>query len=447
VGAALALLTVALSGCLSLKSNEASQTTPGKVTLKAVVCASNYNHKTPPPPPNWTDCQENNVVARDNRRSDATDSGDGRLLVGFRIPAGADGLASFSNPQGITFSKSESYTKELERAFPPPADQHWIGYISGVGAYAPTTDASKRRIEFQADFTLPKSAGGAPFTGQFRWREVVGFRSENTPAEPVSCPGPADNNICFDSPPPATVRTDTPTAVSDFGVLGGATTTAYAGTTAVVPFSLRYSDGARLGRKSFSLSAATDLPHTTAVTEPRTIAVPPNSSNDATTRVPVPANTPPGQYTVTLSAAIGAPAVTRSNTARIVVAPVPVQGSGSSPPAPNPARVRNIWALRSGRTTVRTLVVTDVPAGGTVTTTCRGRGCPPKSKASKGRRRVNLTPLFRRRKLRSGAVVEIRVGAPNYISKRFTFTMHKRSLPTPKLRCVPPGAKKTLPCG
>ncbi len=41
-GAALALVALAVSGCMSLKENKVVQTTPGKVTIRTVVCASNF---------------------------------------------------------------------------------------------------------------------------------------------------------------------------------------------------------------------------------------------------------------------------------------------------------------------------------------------------------------------------------------------------------------------
>src|SRR4051794_34663965 len=86
VGAALVPLAVALSGCMSLKSTGAAQTAPGKITLKVVVCASNYKHVGAP---NWTDCQPGNVgkiVAEDVNREDAMTGGFGQILVGFRVP-------------------------------------------------------------------------------------------------------------------------------------------------------------------------------------------------------------------------------------------------------------------------------------------------------------------------------------------------------------------------
>jgi hypothetical protein len=445
-GAALAILTVALSGCLSLKSNEASQTSPGKITLKAVVCASNYEHVGAP---NWTDCQPGKtgkeILFKDHNRTDATTKGFGQLLVGFRVPRGTVGPQTFASKDGTSFTLSASYTTELQRLFAPSADQQWLGYISTVKNYDPATETN-RVGEVNVEFRLPPPVGGAPLA-TFRWRQVVGFRQGGNADAPVVCGDDPIGKFCVDSPPHPDVSEDLKTDVSDFAVLPGTSTTAYAGTTAVVPFTVRYSDGAGLGAKSFSLGASTELPQTTAMTDPRTIDANPNSLTRVTARVPIPANTPQGQYAVSLSAAIGVPAITRSNTARIVVEPVPQPASGP-PPSRNGAFVDFVWTPTRSGTKARSLVVRNAPATGEVAVSCRGGGCTFRTKTFKKRPKVRLTPLFRKRKLRPRTVVEIRVTGPNYISKVFTFKVRKaRNAPTAKVRCVPPGTKRALPCG
>jgi hypothetical protein len=455
VGAALAVLTVALSGCLSLKTNEASQSAPGKITIKSVVCASKYDHVAKP---DWTDCQPgaNNVglLFKDQTRADATTKDFGQLLVGFRVPRGTVGPQTFASKDGTSFTLTPSYTTELQRLFPPSADQQWLGYISTVQDYDPAV-AAKRTGELSVDFTLPPPVGGTPLS-TFRWRQVVGFRQGGDADAAVVCGNDANGKLCVDSPPHADVAVDLKTDVSDFGVLPGTSTTAYAGTTAVVPFTVRYSDAAGLGAKSFVLSASTELPQAAATTDARTIDANPNSSTRVVALVPIPANARPDQYEVTLAAAIGAPAATRSNTAKLVVEPVPKLASGSSaPPARNGARVDFVWTPTRSGTTARSLVVRNAPAAGEVAVACRGGGCGFKTKTFKKRRTVKLTSLFRKRKLRPRTVVEIGVTAPNTISKEFTFKVRKfvlkasklRNAPAAKVRCVPPGTKKALPCG
>jgi hypothetical protein len=443
VGAALALLTMTLSGCLSLKSNEASQTTPGKITLKAVVCASKYNRAAP----DWLDCQPGaggkDILFRDNTRQDATTPGFGQLLAGFRVPRGSVGPPTFAT-KDTSFQLSPSYTTELQRLFPASADQQWIGYISQVKEYNPTT-AATRAGDLNVEFRLPPPVGGTPIA-TFRWREVVGFREGGNADAPVVCGDDPIGKYCVDSPPHSDLSNDLKTDVSDFGVAPGTGTTAYAGTTAVVPFTVRYSDGAGLGAKGYSLGASTEVPKTNATTDPATMNASPNSSTRATARVPIPADTPPGQYTVSLSAATGAPAVVRSNSARILVVPVPIRASGS-PPSTNRALVDYRWTPTATGTRVDSLGVRRVPAGAKVAVACRGGGCAFRSKTIKQRSRAKLTALFRHRKLKPRAVVEIGITAPNYIGKVFTFTMRsKKRAPAGKFECLPPGAKKALPC-
>lgn len=445
VGAALVLLTVALSGCLSLKSNSASQTTPGKITLKLVVCASNYKH-APAPAPNWTDCQPGNVgkiVAQDVNREDALTGGFGQILVGFRVPLGTVRPTAFSSKDGATdFTLSPSYTTELQRLFPAPGDQQWVGYISAVKEYKPAVAAS-RVGELNVDFGLPKSTDGAPLA-TFRWRPVVGFRQGGNADAAVACGNDAVGKYCVDSPPRAQMSDDITTDVSDFGLLPGASVTAYAGTTARVPFPLRYSDKAKLGRESFSLTATTDVPNGRALADPQTIDAAPDSANTANALVAVPAGTPAGRYTVTLSAATGTPPIKRENRGTIFVQALPP----GPPPSQISSDVENEWNAKRSGTRVKILKVTRVPTDGSVTVRCLrgGRSCAFRSKTIKGRRTVNLTKLFRRRNLRPRTVVEVNITAPQHIGKLLRYTVRKNRLPKKQKLCEPPGAPKPLPC-
>jgi hypothetical protein len=332
---ALALVAaVGLSGCLSIKSQGLTQTrAPGVVTLGGVVCGSDYNHDT------YTGCQASNVAELDNRANNGgycdvddgpTDPAPGcqagsvnglkvQLLVGFRVPVGSDGPDSFfTDARDLQLSRSASYTQQLQAKFPAPAGEHWVGYISTVRTFASGT-AAESPTGIHPEFTLPAQPGGAPFPGPYHWRWVVGFRniaSEPHAGDPVSC---GFATFCVDSPPEGQVSTDLPAEnASDFGVLPGSGATAAAGGTATVAFPVRYLDTAGLGARDFALTASTNLPGGGA-----TPAAPTLHSGGGTSTVnvslPVPAGTPLGAYTVTLSATTGSPAVTRSNTAVIQV--------------------------------------------------------------------------------------------------------------------------------
>ena len=97
-----------------------------------------------------------------------------------------------------------------------------------------------------------------------------------------------------------------------------------------------------------------------------------------------------------------------------------------------------------------TLDILNVPAKAKITVTCRGKGCKRKRFVKNVRRatkRVKLAKSMRRnRKLRPGAVVEVRVTAPNRIGKVFRFKIRSFKAPSRKTLCLPPGAKKPRAC-
>jgi len=437
-GAALALFALALSGCMSLKENKIVHTTPGKVTIRTVVCASNYAKAAGP-----QGCDKDSVFEPHNNPGDATDIKDGQLLVGFRVPLGVDGPESFQSKDGVaSFTKSPTYTSELRRLLPPAVDQQWIGYSSNFGHYAPS---GLRTLELEPDFTLPASGAGRPF----KWRTVVGFR-EGDPAAPnaaapVSCSDDlVTPNPCLESPPLNKAREDLTEPVSDFAVLGGGTT-AFAGTTAVVPFKLRYADAAKLGRKTFSLSARTLLPQTSARTSP-TLSMDPDTTTEVKVEVQLPASTAAGPHPVELRAGIGAPAVVRVAAGTIVVEPLPQRVSKRLLPAAGIVSFGFIGPRSGGGKKVARMTVANVPADGAVTVKCQGRGCAFRSKTVKRRRTVSLAKLFRGRTLRPRTVVRLRIAGPNRMGKEITFTIRAKQSTLVKTRCRPPGAKKALEC-
>jgi hypothetical protein len=99
-----------------------------------------------------------------------------------------------------------------------------------------------------------------------------------------------------------------------------------------------------------------------------------------------------------------------------------------------------------GRKILR-MLVTGIPADGSVTVRCRGgrgAGCAFTSKTIKRRRTVNLAGQFRGRTLRPQAVVMLVITGPNRIGKEFRIVIRK---PVLNPKCRPPGAKKALSCG
>jgi hypothetical protein len=174
-------------------------------------------------------------------------------------------------------------------------------------------------VNLRPEFTLPSQANGAPFAGPFAWRAIAGIRAladQNQAGAVVNCSDIL--TVCFDSPPTG-VATSLTTSVSDFGVLTGADTTAGHGETATLTFPVSYLDGAGKGTQNLTIAATTTLPGATATPSGNALQVTPNSTSNVSVTVPVPQATPLGTYTVTLSAAVGSPAVTRSNTAKLQV--------------------------------------------------------------------------------------------------------------------------------
>ena len=328
--AVLVALVIGLTGCLSIKSQGLSQPrVPGVVTIGGVVCGSDYNADTAN-----SNCAPGNIAEQDNRAHRGCDAdggpddsgcpgltGDGQLLVGFRVPIGSDGPQTFiTDEHDLHFDKSPTYTAQLQASFPAPPGEHWVGYLSDVRTFKSGT-AAANPTGIHPEFTLPGQADGGPFPGPFHWRWVVGFRkvAKSQAGDPVACSDLA--TFCVDSPPQEQVANDLPAeSVSDFGVFRGGAVTVGQGALATVAFPVRYLDGKALGAQNLSLTASTTVPGTSATPTIATLHAAPNSTPIVTVRVPVPVATPLGSYSVKLSAAEGAPAVIRSNTATLVVA-------------------------------------------------------------------------------------------------------------------------------
>ncbi len=114
----------------------------------------------------------------------------------------------------------------------------------------------------------------------------------------------------------------------------------------------------------------------------------------------------------------------------------------------NRARIANNWIAFTDYTLVDNLRLRDLPAGGKATVKCKGGGCPFK-KAKKLRvrnRRANATSLFKDDQLAPGAVIELKITAPDTMGKIVRYTMRSRKLPAKRELCDPPGRQKPGRC-
>src|SRR4051812_8998927 len=89
-------LAAVLSGCVSIKSQGATQRLPGFVSLRVEVCVSDRNAST-----STTCIPGTNTAESDNGQDgDAAGGGRGQLLAGFRIPTAAVAPGNFVTTDG-----------------------------------------------------------------------------------------------------------------------------------------------------------------------------------------------------------------------------------------------------------------------------------------------------------------------------------------------------------
>jgi hypothetical protein len=117
---------------------------------------------------------------------------------------------------------------------------------------------------------------------------------------------------------------------------------------------------------------------------------------------------------------------------------------GADAPGRITAGVPNRWVVIGRVTRVRRLAVRDAPPGASIRLSCRGRPCKLRRRTVKASRNgtASLTRAFKRRRLRAGTVVEVRITAPNAIGKVVRYKTVRGKLPRSRTLCLPPGAKR-----
>ena len=109
--------------------------------------------------------------------------------------------------------------------------------------------------------------------------------------------------------------------------------------------------------------------------------------------------------------------------------------------------VSTLWGVDGATILLRKMQVKNPPEGARVQLRCAGKGCPFKSvKASKvKRRRIDVYATLGRaqRRFRAKQTLELRITAPGHIGKVVVYQLKQGKFPEGKLRCLPPGAKKS----
>ena len=104
------------------------------------------------------------------------------------------------------------------------------------------------------------------------------------------------------------------------------------------------------------------------------------------------------------------------------------------------------WTAFRRHTIARRLAAINLPAGATVTVTCKAKKrkhCPKTTRVTTTfpRARLNLLKPFRKRKLPVGTKVIVAITAPGAIGKVVTFKVRRRAVPAVKIQCRPPGGR------
>lgn len=308
--AAVAVMAIALSGCVTISSQNSSQVNGiGPVQITTTAGGSGPG------------------------------GGQVQVLLAYRIPttATAPDTITTTNPSGgsaVTFSQSSSFTSQLQSKSPAPSGEKWVGYLS------PTVGLTGAQQNFTVSpqFELQRGDDGSPFGGPFNYRNIVGFREvdgSHPAGRPVLCATPitdesSDSTTCATDPNnTSTIATNLPQTTQDLGILDApGTESVNQGKVARVKFQVDYA-GDGNPAPDFDLSAATSIPGATALAS-TPVLTPEEGTTQLRVIVRVPVNTPPGHYNVTLVASLPT-GETRTSTHDVLVTPTTVRCDAEAP--------------------------------------------------------------------------------------------------------------------
>lgn len=114
------------------------------------------------------------------------------------------------------------------------------------------------------------------------------------------------------------------------------------------------------------------------------------------------------------------------------------------------AIVSSSWSVLGSVTHLRTLAVHNAPKGAKVVLTCKGRGCPIHRARHRAVRRnlqrVAMHGGFRRARLRPGTRLTLKITAGGFIGRTYTYKVLSSELPSTRILCRAPRAKKGRTC-
>jgi hypothetical protein len=312
-------LAVALSGCISIQSDDAGQVNViGDVEVVTTTQECDWNG------PNGASCPPTNYHSTTPTGPSMVDA----FLLAYRIKDGVGApdvvFAAEGDSMALRFNKS--YSDSLNAVAPAPAGEHWVGYRSNMFPNLP-----KQTSTFKPHFTLPQSDGKA-FQGPFVYRTVVGFIQDTSPngggKAPVECgtpptsegpkAGDGSQSVCINSPVGTEYTTDKQVATRDLALTSAGNGTGLQNASATLPFSAQFA-GAADPSASFQISASTDAPGVHLAPSATTLTPDSDSTTPIAVKADVPPTTPLGTYDVKLVASLPN-GVTRSATAKLTVA-------------------------------------------------------------------------------------------------------------------------------
>ena len=110
--------------------------------------------------------------------------------------------------------------------------------------------------------------------------------------------------------------------------------------------------------------------------------------------------------------------------------------------------VRPLWTVFGTYAILTKLQLTGITPGAKVEVRCKGKGCPFKKKSFPVKNgKANGAKPFKGKKLKPGAVVEVRITKAGAIGKVVSYKVLKgKKIPVGVVRCLLPGATKLTRC-